>query len=271
MNFDPRTVGVIIALALCPLWGVAAFTQDITVDTTSTIRKTPITIQTDVDSALVLIDSVQVGFTPLTVDTLSRGTHSITLQHPDLDNWLTGSISDSFDVVRGEARTLRYTFTPWLLVRSNPFGADVFFGDSLLGSTPLLLNADARMTHSMLNLRKPGFEDSTVRMSDNKRSVLAVNLKKVWQSETNEKSIFRESGSNGTSNFRLYLTGAATILSGATAAYFKVRADDRHNSYVRSRDPVLLNETNRLDTAAAVALVATQLSLALFTYFILSE
>lgn len=74
---------------------------------------------------------------------------------------------------------------------------------------------------------------------------------------------------NGT--FRLYLTGATAIISGATAAYFKIKADDRYQAYQLRGEQALLSETNRLDAVSAVALIATQVSLGLFTYFILSE
>jgi hypothetical protein len=271
MNCHVRISSAMTVLAFCILVSGIVHAQDWTVGTTSSSLKTPITIQTDVDSALVIIDSVHIGFTTLTIDTLSQGTHSIILRHPDLENWLTSSISDSFAVVHGEANTLYYRFTPRLLVTSNPFGANVFLSDSLIGPTPLVLNTNADMTALKLSIRKQGYEPRVMNMSDNKRSVLAVNLKKIWQSGADQDALFRESHTNGSSNFRLYLTGATTILSGAAAAYFKVRADNRYRNYVRSRDPALLNETNRLDTAAAVALVATQLSLGLFTYFILSD
>lgn len=262
---------MIIALGFCLLLlsGVV-YTRDATVYGVSSNTKTRITIQTDVDSALVIIDSVQVGLTPLTIDTLSQGIHSITLHHPDLENWLTGSISDSF-VVSGEGKTLLYKFTPRLLVTSKPFGADVFLRDSLIGTTPLILNNGALITPSSLRLQKSGFEPSVLEMSENKRCVLTVNLKEIWQSGANEESIFREPYTKGSSNLRMYLTGATTILSGVAAAYFKVKADNRYSSYIQGRDPILLEETNRLDTAAAVALVATQVSFALFTYFILSD
>jgi hypothetical protein len=272
MRYRVCSSSVIIALGFCLLLlsGVV-YTRDVTAYTVSNNTKTPVTIRTDVDSALVIIDSVQVGLTPLTIDTLSRGIHSITLHHPDLENWLTGSISDSFVVVNGESITLRYSFTRRFLVTSNPFGADVFLSDSLIGTTPLILNTNALITPSTLRLQKSGFEPSVVEMSENKRSVLAANLKKIWQSGANEESIFREPHTKGSSNVRLYLTGATTILSGVAAAYFKVKADDRYSSYIQGRDPILLDETNRLDTAAAVALVATQVSFVLFTYFILSD
>jgi hypothetical protein len=96
-----------------------------------------------------------------------------------------------------------------------------------------------------------------------------VPLRKIWQSDS-EESIFTDSDNNG-SSLRLYISGATTIIAGAASAYFKVKADNTYSQYVRSGDPNQLSEVNRLDTAAGIALVATQISLGLFAYFMLSE
>jgi hypothetical protein len=70
---------------------------------------------------------------------------------------------------------------------------------------------------------------------------------------------------------KLYVAGAATIIAGATSAYFKLKADNRYSDYIRTGNATSLAEVDRLDTAAGVALAATQISLGLFTYFLLSE
>lgn len=69
----------------------------------------------------------------------------------------------------------------------------------------------------------------------------------------------------------LYLSGAATVVSGITAAYLKTRANDRQVLYSSTNDPGLLAERNRLDNWSAVALVVTEIAFGLFTYFLLSE
>jgi hypothetical protein len=258
-----RTVSLVI---LVSLYGNA---QPLHTDTSSTNRKASLTVSSATESAPVLIDSILVGRTPLTVDTLAPGLHHIRVVHPDLDNWLTSSVFDTLVLRPGETRSVRYTFESRYLLTSTPSGADILSGDSLVGRTPILLNANKMQP--AITLKKNGYEVSTFDVVNVERGVLGVVLKKKWQRELEDDPVFNDANGKGPDNLGLYITGATTVLSGVAAAYFKVRADDRYASYLSNGNPSLLSETNRLDTVAGVALVATQLSLGLFTYFILSR
>lgn len=224
-----------------------------------------LTILTNVDGARVFLDSDSVGVTPLTIPSVALGKHRLKLVPPDVENWLTEPIVDSIQVQSGEPQTFRYSFNQKFLVLSTPTGAEIFSNDSLMGTTPLVIKTELQS----LRLKKQGFEETTVEIANAKRGVLAVKLNKVWQSGA-DSSIFSDSEEKP-SSLRLYITGATTILAGAASAYFKVKADNSYSNYVRTGDPSQLSEVNRLDTSAGIALAATQISLGLFTYFILSE
>jgi hypothetical protein len=232
----------------------------------------------NIDSATVLVDGVPVGKTPLTVDTLAPGRHVLRIVHPEQANWRINEISDSILVASGENRTLRYTFKPCYVVMSVPFGADVFLGDSLLGTTPLQvssaalpLSRDTARSHPLVTIRKPGHETAEMSLMDAQRGLLSVELRKTLENVPEAATIFKYEERKGPSRLPLYISGATTIVSGVAAAYFKTRADDRYALYEATGDPALLRETHRLDTASAISLAVTQLSFILFSYFILSE
>jgi hypothetical protein len=251
---------------------IPAYTAGEPVDTAAAIASPPaLVFQTDIDSSRVVIDGSFVGKTPLTIDTLQPGIHEIRLSHPDPENWLTETISDTIDVPPGEARTLRYTFVPRYFVRSIPDGAQVFLGDSLAGTTPSVIRITSRMEGRAIELRKDGYEAAGVLPVQNERGVITVMLSPLWQHGDRKESVFRVDESNGKRNLRLYITGTATVLSGVAAAYFKVQADNRYDEFLRSGNPALRSETRRLDTTSGVALAITQIGLGLFTYFLLSE
>jgi len=69
----------------------------------------------------------------------------------------------------------------------------------------------------------------------------------------------------------IYLTGAATVLAGAAAAYLKIQADKRNTEYLQNPTPSLRSETQRLDTASALCLTASQVGFGLLAYFLLTE
>jgi len=61
------------------------------------------------------------------------------------------------------------------------------------------------------------------------------------------------------------------VALGATAAYFKIKADKRFDEYKRTNNNSLLDETNRLDTLGGAAFVLMQINLGVLIYFFLSD
>ncbi len=235
---------------------------------TTAVQTSPagsLTIETDPPGALVFLDGDSVGITPLTISTPPSGKRHLLLVPREATHWLIDPIIDTIDIDPTTTQTKRYVFSQKLLLVSTPAEAQVFLGDSLIGTTPLVVHGG----RGPLRIQKMGYADTTLDISHATRGILATSLKKVWQS-TVEESIFKDSEESG-SSLRLYITGVTTVLTGATSAYFKVKADNRYSQYRRTGDPNQLAEVNRLDTAAAIALAATQLSLGLFTYFLLTE
>ncbi len=228
------------------------------------LRASPITFQTNVEGARVFLDGDSVGVTPVTVS-IEPGLHHIKIVPPDVENWLSQPIVDSISVIAASPQTFHYSMTPDRLILSVPSGAEVLMGDSLIGMTPILVKSGL----SSLKLRKHGYEEESLEGMTAQRGILSVHLKKIWQSNDEESSLNETVEKH--SSLRLYLAGAATVLAGATTAYFKVKADNAYGEYSRTGEQAALSQTNRFDTAAGISLAATQLSLGLFAYFILSE
>lgn len=263
---------VCIVIAVANIFRTEGFAREenVAVDSGATQRAS-VTIQANVDSAWVFIDSVHVGCTPLTISALPACTHRLKLIHPDITNWLTGSISDSFVVAPGESKVLRYNFERWYSIITTPSGAHVYAGDSLAGATPLVLLSDPALGNSVIRIQKAGYEQVNSSLSDASHGILGITLKKEWQSGWHDESILKDLDARNSNTLRLYITGATTVLSGAAAAYFKIKADDRLTMYKATNNPSMLSETNHLDTASGISLFITQVSLALFAYFLLSE
>jgi hypothetical protein len=238
----------------------------VTADSTSqsTAAAQSITIQTNIEGATVFIDGDSVGLTPLTFHT-TPGAHHVRILS-DVANWLSEPISDSIAVAPNEQRTLRYAFAQKFLILSNPSGAEVLARDSVIGTTPLVVKQSG---DADFRVRRAGYEETPLDFTSASRGILSTTLNKKWQSE-NDDTIFKEAEVKN-SSLKLYFAGAATIVAGAASAYFKVKADNNYSEYIRTGDPARLSDVNRLDTSAGIALAATQISLGLFTYFLLSE
>lgn len=264
MRHIPIGISVMLAVSLCRLHGVLGAQ---TVETAGA----SLTVTANVDSAWIFLDTTLVGRTPLTIDTVPPGTHRIRVIEPDVEGWLSESREDTVVLNTGEQKTMYYELKRKVIIHSIPFGANVLLGDSTIGQTPFLFAYDSSVLARGVQLRKDGFEPAGVVILNSGQRALSINLTRVWDRDLPADYVFRGGDGSKDDNLKLYITGAATVLSGAAAAAFKIRADNRYAMYQRTGDSALLSETRRLDAAAAAALVATQIGLGLFTYFILSE
>lgn len=264
----------ILPLGLALFWTVfQAAAQVITAPDTSAGRLGAgrITIQTDVDSALVLVDSVKMGVTPLVLGDIQPGFHRLKIVHPDMTNWLTGSIVDSLRLQPGEEKVLRYSFGKRYLVLSVPSGAEIFTGDSLQGTTPFLLSLSGGDSLAPIMLKRPGYDSAQVNFSDARRGVVTVALNKLWspgqrEEESDESEVTQKHGT-----LPVLVAGAATVGFGAAAAYFKIQADSKNEQYLLSLDPSLHSKTRTYDTAAGICLTLAEVGFGFLTYFLLTE
>jgi len=255
-------------------WGVLqAPAQDIVPPDSGSVSATTaqLNIQSDVDSAIVFIDSARVGQTPLVARGVKAGFHRLKIVHPDLTNWLTNSILDSLEVQPGEEKVLRYSFGKRYLILSVPSGAQLFIGDSLGGSTPYLLSMHEKDSLPSITLKRAGYDSALVDLSEAQRGLVTVSLKKIWTADQrgDESEQIEYGESHGT--FRVYLAGAITVGFGAAAAYFKIQADDQNSRYLQDFSSASQSQVHVYDTAAAISLCLAEVGFGFFAYYLLAE
>jgi hypothetical protein len=197
------------------------------------------------------------------------GKHLLRLVHADLTSWLTGSIVDTVLLSGGGERKLRYEFERRFMIITIPAGASVTIGDSVAGTTPLLMRVPAGTVLPPLLVSKKGYTAMPLVAPPGQGGIARAILTPAWQAEQAESPL--QSDSPARSPLRYYITGGATLLSGAAAAYLKIKADGQNELFLRTGDPDRWNDTRRYDTAAAIALVATEIGFAFLTYFLLSD
>jgi hypothetical protein len=259
-----------LALCVVLLWsGLQAPAQDAAPSDSAAGKS--ITIQTDVDSAIVFIDSLNMGQTPLVVKDMQPGFHRLKIVHPDVTNWLTGSILDSVQIHPGEERVLRYSFGRRYLLLSIPSGADVFIEDSLSGSTPFLVTFQGKDSIPSITLKKPGYETANANLSESRRGVATVTLKKLWGPDSGLEQSEEMSSEQKSGTLRVYLAGAVAVGFGAAAAYFKIQADDRNDQYLANQASSGRSQIRVYDTASAICLTFAEVGFGFFTYLLLAE
>jgi hypothetical protein len=256
---------------LLGVWLALAAGQCEAADSTQAAQRGTLGIRSDPDSAFVTIDGAYAGRTPLSVDTLMPGTHVIRVLHPDAANWLSASVDDTVFLQRGDIRILRYSLREGLSIVSVPSGAEVFVGDSLAGRTPLVFLHGGMSASVLITLRKPGYLPIPAEFGKASGGVLRVALQQAGSGPVPDELILRNDAAASGRTERILISGVATVVAGAAAAYFKIKADKLNEDFLATGDPSLNSRTRRLDTASAIALAATQVGLALFSTFLLSE
>jgi hypothetical protein len=263
-----------LILCVCLIWGGwIAPAQEIDRPDSNTviIATSQVTINADIDSAIVFIDSVRVGLTPLTVRDLKPGFHHLKIVHPDVTNWLTNSILDSIQIQPGQERTLRYTLGRRFLLLSVPSGAEVIVDDSLQGTTPFLLSMGESGSNPSIKLRKAGYDSATVDLTDAQRGTKTVALKAVWSPEQRSDDVLDIDGAQKPGTFRVYLAGAVTVGFGAAAAYFKIQADNKNQQYLEDFSSASRSQIHVYDTASGICLAFAEIGFGFLTYYLLAE
>lgn len=240
-------------------------------DSASTGGFSSLTIDSGNDTAYVFLDSVRVGTTPFTADSLAPGLHRLRLVQIDLSSWLTGTINDTVLLAPGDRKTMSYHFIPRINLITEPSGATVSIADSIIGTTPLMISASSgQALPERVTVEKHGYEKMVIPLTTGQEGINFVLLKKIWQSDLPEGPMSNEV-TGGRSSLKIFIAGGAALAAGVATAYFKIKADGRNQQFLETGIPSLRDDMRRLDTAAAISLVVTQIGFAFFSYFLLSE
>ncbi|MBI2619003.1 MAG: PEGA domain-containing protein [Ignavibacteriales bacterium] len=231
-------------------------------------QTTHISFFSDPPGAEVFIDSTFAGRTPLLQVEVPHGLRRIRLFLPSASDWNAVARNETLQVVAGEEIQKTYELGSTLAVNSIPPGASVLLGGVELGTTPLYYRSSKSVKGELI-VRKQGFEPKSIDASAPPGFVTLNPLNGGILSGTEIE--YEESPDSDLRRWATYSSGAAMVISGVIAAYYKERANSRFDQYLSTNRPDDLASTNRNDRRSAIALVVTQISLATLTYLLLSE
>lgn len=226
-------------------------------------------ISTSPESAWVMLDSSVAGRTPCSLAVRAPARYHVRILSPDVSSWLSTSIDDTLEAMPGETVTRFFVLETWTLVTSSPMGAEIAVGDSILGTTPLIMRPGRLSSTTPLTFRLHGYEPATANLGMAAEGILRVPLRAT--SDMNIPVVPSGVTEARPSHLRLYLTGGGAIVAGAAAAYFKMKADNANNDYLATKDPAFSSDRDRFDTTSGVFLIVAQASLGLFVAFLMSE
>lgn len=141
-----------------------------------------------------------------------------------------------------------------VFIDSYPSDAEVTVNDSTIGYTPLSVS----LSSQNILITKENYNPQKL------ISPKEINYVKLESNFVKENKSFLETYLFET------LIGTAVAL-GATAAYFKIQADNKYDEYIKSRDKSLLDQTEKLDLISGTAFGLLQINIGALIYFFLND
>lgn len=232
-----------------------------------TLISATLEVNVSLPGAPVYIDDRFIGIAPVGQVSISAGRHILLVTSPDERSWSTTVHAETLVIGEGE-HLVRAVRPPVVYhITSDPHGAAVSIGDSIVGKTPLIVELPGPVT--MISLSLKDFENTVLPVRQGMTSVHAV-LSPLHGIHVDRGQIPVEDGRQS-NDLPLYLTAGASVVSGIAAAALKDRADNLYAEYRRTGEPDELNRVHRYDTFAGIALASCEINLFLLAYMLLSR
>lgn len=226
-----------------------------------------LTVTSPIAGVKVVLDTTLLGTAPVTDSALAPGSHILTFVHPAGNLWIHPASIETLDVSAGASIVREARFQRWAHITSDPYGAQVRAGDSLLGETPLYAPLDG--FGGTITLSLPGYADAVLPLSDSSAEIHAL-LAPLSPGAALPRSPFL-AYEQSTNSLPIIATAGVTVIAGVAAAWTKIRADDLYDEYQQTGSQTALDNVRRLDVASGVSLVASQAGLLLLGYLLFSR
>ena len=224
-----------------------------------------LTVSSSVPGKVVYIDSVEAGRTPFTA-TVDSGKHTVCLVPGDRLDWGRYHECRTIHLDPSNDSEVFFVVPLQMEILSDPYGAEVRYRDSIIGTTPCMFTTFS--SKGSITLSRGGLED-LVMVFDSSTALLYGKLTgRVGSIDQANLYLEAERAGNTAS---IVIAASSAVLTGAGAAYFKIRADNLYNDYRTTGDARSLYEVRQLDVLSAISLAASQVSLTLLIYFLVSN
>jgi hypothetical protein len=211
---------------------------------------------------------------------IPAGHHWIYVKSADAVHFQTKDFSKSVELNSGDDVRIAVNFEKVSEVNSYPMNATVTAGNNRLGLTPVYLSlSDFRGTDLILS--KKNYEDLYLTITDSiiTQGFASVSLIPRIKNSLNNENQFVNGQWHEQSTHRfklpLIINTILSIASGAAAAYFKHKADDRFEQAKLARrigdialQDNLVNQTHKYDRESNIGFVVMQINMASLLYFL---
>jgi len=224
------------------------------------------------DSINIFLDGQFIGTPPIQSYHVSEGLHVLQALPANPRVWGKNVWNQDFEIKAGDSININITLPQHYYINSTPFGANIIYQDSTLGTTPHFFTLPDS-SRGIIVLRKAGYLDYIIKLSNKKTNFFDVRLNLDKQSEE-EKIKFSTSLQIKQKRRKIltYSVLGLSVVSGLTTIYFRREADQSYQRYLSSGHPLEMdrfyNETQDFDDYAAISYGIFQVSFVTSLYLL---
>ena len=213
-----------------------------------------LTVKTDEEKSIIKLNGKFLGLGNIETR-IDTGKYILSVHEP-FERWDSKYFLDTLNVSNCNDIKVNYNFNSAVYLKTDPLDVYVYSKDSLLGNTPLFVP----LKYNLVELSSPGYQSKSVYLNQLDGNDL-IRLKYTGENISKsfyEKDIFK------------ILVGTMVLLGGATA-YFKLKADNRYDSYLSTDQQVYLDQTKKFDTISGITMTALQINFGILIYYFLKD
>lgn len=211
--------------------------------------RTGIKIKSDLNNIRIFINDSLEFYNTYEIE-LEEGNYLISISE-DSNRWDAKLYTESFYLNNCETKSINIRFLDEILIDSNPQDAKVLDGDELLGYTPLILSQRI----NRIKLSKQGYFDREVEVNNN---ISAINVSLEISGQKPKENFFDKPVAK--------ILFGSMIVFGATSAYYKIKADNNFDDYLKTGELKYKERTEQYDMISGITLGLTQINFGYLIY-----
>lgn len=263
-----KIVVAVLAFFLCPtlaLYGQVATADSVAADSAW------LAVDSSTPGCDVYLNGKLVGKTPLHFLAVDSGRYELLLSRNAQNNWMMTNWKRSVELTYGDSIQVFAQLERPYLIKSQPFGAEVYLDGRLRGTTPFILELSDTMT-TQVTLVLEGYRPTNFICQPDGPQYLETVLEEDPVFASQKQQILQEATLHKARHGRraLIFTGLS-LATGITAMALKNTADDAYNQYLQSGNPqereAFFNRAEKYDRYTSVAMGAFQVNLVMSLYF----
>jgi hypothetical protein len=225
-----------------------------------------ISITSNVDSTIIFIDTLFLGYTPITNFEIKPGNYVIKGISKKIGEWSAEIIEKEIKINTDDSMHLDFKFKKRLKILTEPENAKIFSHNITLGNSPINIFYKPNDT---LKIEKENYAEETILLDSIKGESIKIILKtknNIDSSHMNDLTIRKNNGSNLT----YYIIGGGLVF-GIVAVITKANADHLETEYRSNKDQNTKNKIRLYDTFSGISLMLFESCFLTLSYLLLSN